>query len=183
MKKKRFDHLNWHRTTSDQQQVVQLPEGVLVDYVAGEVTRPLHACCCGQELTLLDSGYRWIYFAPNGAHHALTVQLNAQDQPIQFYVDVNEHNGVDLDGIPYGMDLYLDVVALVAGWSVQDTALQDEDELQQALEKGQIDGQQALFAKQEAAHIQDELMKNAFKPVEVVRFYLKNHPWLPASFR
>ncbi|WP_245528310.1 DUF402 domain-containing protein [Deinococcus maricopensis] len=115
MKRKRFDHRQWRRVVSGTQTVLTLPQGVLVDYRAGEVTLPLDVPCCGRTLRVLDSGFRWVYLAPSDMPHTLTVQLDAAGRPVQFYVDVNEENGVDEDGIPYGLDLFLDVLGLPGG--------------------------------------------------------------------
>ncbi|GEM45277.1 DUF402 domain-containing protein [Deinococcus cellulosilyticus] len=176
MKKKCFDHRNWHRTTSDEQHIYNLLDGILVDYLAGEVTKPLVVSSCGVQMTVLDSFHRWIHWAPTGAHHALTVQLDAQDRPIQFYIDINHSNAVSEDGLPYGMDLYLDVVALTEGWQVKTAEIIDGDELEEAISQGRVSPELAEFAWMQARNVHALLLNQAFEDLLVVQKHLKDHP-------
>lgn len=176
MKKKPFDHRSWHRVISSEQHVHILSEGVLVDFLAGEVTKPLTVWSCGQQVTVLDSQFRWIYFAPTGGHHALTVQLDAQDIPVQFYIDINQANAVQEDGIPYGLDLYLDVVALPEGWKVKSSEIIDADELEAALFEGKVSEEQATFARNEAQKLLQLLLEQNLQDVWLVQQHVISHP-------
>ena len=176
MKKKRFDHRNWHRVLSHEQHIYNLPEGVLVDFIAGEVTKPLVVSSCGEQVVVLDSHFRWIYFAPKGASHALTVQLDPEDRPVQFYIDINHSNAVSEDGIPYGLDLYLDVVALPEGWQVRAAEIIDADELEEAVKQGLVTAELADFAWTEAQKVHALLLDQAFDDLWMVRGHVLNHP-------
>ena len=176
MKKKHFDHRNWHRVSSHEQHIYPLPEGILVDFIAGEVTKPLVVSSCGEQVVVLDSHHRWVYFAPTGGFHALTVQLDAEDRPVQFYIDINHSNGVSEDGIPYGMDLYLDVVALPEGWQVRAAEIIDADELEEAVSQGLVTPELAEFAWTEAQKVQALLMDQAFDDLHVVQKHLFQFP-------
>lgn len=172
MKHKRFDLKNWPRALSDQQTVHVLPEGILVDYLAHEVVRPLVVPSCGRQVTVLDSHYRWVHFAPFKAHHALTVQLDAQDCAVQYYIDINLSNEIAEDGIPVGLDLYLDVVALVQGWKVLQAEVIDQEELEEAVQLGKVTPDQARFAQQEALKMLDAVQREDFASLVVVRRHL-----------
>lgn len=78
-----------------------------MDYRAGPVLRPLDVLFRGRTLRIPDTGYRWVYFHPAGVPHALTAQLDAQDRPVQLYVDICAGGGLDADGQPFVTDLYL----------------------------------------------------------------------------
>ncbi|GGJ40951.1 DUF402 domain-containing protein [Deinococcus roseus] len=176
MKKKRFDHLGWHRTLTDEQHIYILPEGILVDYIAGLVSHPLWVpTCAGQQVKILDSHYRWIHFAPTGAHHALTVQLDPHDCPVQFYLDINQSNERDEDGIPYGLDLYLDIVAVPDGWQVKAAEIMDGDELEEALKEGHITQTQADFAWTQAQRLHVQLLSQQFADLKLVQEHLAEH--------
>lgn len=172
MKHKRFDHKNWPRALSDQQTVHVLPEGILVDYLAHEVVRPLVVLSCGRQVTVLASHYRWVHFAPFKAHHALTVQLDAQDRAVQYYIDINLSNEIAEDGIPVGLDLYLDVVALVEDWKVLHAEVIDQEELEEAVHLGKVTPEQARFAQQEALKMLDTVQREDFASLVVIRRHL-----------
>ncbi len=174
MKHKRFDRRNWARATGNQERVWQTDAGIFVDFRAGQVVRPLDVPFRGRTLRILDTGFRWLYFHPAGANHALTVQLDAQDRPVQLYVDICAGGGLDPDGQPFVRDLYLDVLAvcdllLDGAWQVADTELIDADELEEAVQAGVMEAGQAAFAWAEARRVQVALAANSFGPAHVVQ--------------
>ncbi|WP_161883690.1 DUF402 domain-containing protein [Deinococcus alpinitundrae] len=179
MKRKVFDRRIWSRAVSGEQTTLSLPGGLLVDYRAGEVTTPKWVTVAGQARCILASGYRWVHYAPSGATHALTVQLDAAGRIQQLYVDVGEASGVGVDGLPWMDDLYLDVVGLVevqqdGHWRVTDTEVIDQEELDEALRAGQVTPGQHAFAWAEIRHVLAALHAQTFAPLEVVRRYLQD---------
>ncbi|MHA0033633.1 DUF402 domain-containing protein [Deinococcus sp. PESE-13] len=179
MKHKRFDYLHWHRIRegSGEQTVLSLPGGVLTDFQAAEVTKPLRVACCGQQRLILADGYRWVNFAPTDKHHALMVQLDERNVPQQLYVDIGLSTGLDPDGIAFIEDLYLDVIALCdvqpdGRWHVTKTEIIDVDELEDALREGQVTPAQHDLAWSEARAVEAALRAQTFGPVDVVRGYL-----------
>ena len=135
MKRKLFDLRVWHRTLDAGTQTVhRLPGGLLVDYRAGEVVKPLIVPFGGRTYCILNTDYRWVHYVPAGARHALTVQLDDSDQVQQLYVDIIQGSGTGKDGLPWIDDLYLDVAGVVeispdGTWTVRETEVLDEDEL------------------------------------------------------
>lgn len=181
MKHKRAGRKGWKRALSDTEQVIHVPGGVIVDYVAGEVIRPLDVGFRGRSLRILDSGFRWVHYAPAGEHHALTAQLDAAGQPVQLYVDICDGHGLDPDGIPFVNDLYLDVLAVCevqpdGHWHITDTEIIDVDELDEALQTGKITRAQYDMAWREAKSCEARLRIQSFPPVQVLERYTRGLP-------
>lgn len=179
MKRKVFDRRHSPRAVSGEQTTLSLPGGLIVDYRAGEVTVPKWVTVAGQARCILDSGYRWVHYAPSGAAHALTVQIDAAGRVQQLYVDVGEGGGVNADGLPWFDDLYLDVVDLVevqpdGRWQVTATEIIDQDELDAALSAGQVTPGQHAFAWAEIRRVLAALHAQTFAPLGVVRRYLQD---------
>lgn len=179
MKHKRYNFLGWHRLQegTGEQTVLSLPGGVICDFQAAQVLKPLYVPCCSEMRMILDTGFRWVNFAPAGKNHALMVQLDAGGVPQQLYVDICDGHGTDPDGIPYVNDLYLDVIALCevrpdGSWHVTETDIIDQDELDEALADGKITQAQYDLAWTEAKAVQAALQADAFAPTEVIRQYL-----------
>lgn len=157
-----------------EQTVTALPGGTIVDFRVLEMNTPLIGMLLGQSLTVMDTGYRWISYIPEGTKHALLVMLDTSGSPLQLYVDVGERTGVGEGGLPWIDDLYLDVTANCAvlpdgRWRVMDTEIIDQDELETALLNGKITQAQFDLAWTEARKIDDALQNNHFEPVEIVR--------------
>lgn len=178
MKRKRYDRRDWARVQSGTQTLTSLPGGVMVDYRAGEVVRPLDVPFQDRTLRILDTGYRWLHYVEPGQHHALMVQLSDRDQPLQLYVDICDSQGLDPDGIPFIHDLYLDVIALCevlpdGCWHVTATEIIDMDELDEALAVGKITQAQHDLAWAEARAVQQALETNTFPATQMVQEYLR----------
>lgn len=179
MKHKRASRRGWHRVAREDETVLALPHGQIVDYVAHEVTAPLVVRFLGRDLRILDDGYRWVHYSPTGHNHALTVQLGPSGVPVQLYVDVGDGVGVDEDGAPYINDLYLDVLAACevqpgGTWRVTDTEIIDVEELDAALQAGLVSARQYDLAWAEARAAEAALRAGTFAPLEVVRGYLSD---------
>lgn len=179
MKHKRFDYRQWHRVEPGTGQQLCRPwaGGWVSDFRAGQVNKPLVVPVCGQTRTILHSGFRWVQYAEAGQHHALTVHLDAADMPQQLYVDIGAAVGLDPDGVAYIDDLYLDVTALCdvqpdGSWRVTATEIIDVDELEEALNTGQITPEHCALAWAEARAVQAALEGQTFAPVDIVRAYL-----------
>ncbi len=102
--------------------------GILVLH---EVTAPLKKTMFGTELVLADRGYHWLQIAPEGQSWWLTVMLDHNDNIVQYYFDITDHNLLDGEQ-SFFYDLYLDVVVLPDGRA----AIIDKDELDAALQDG-----------------------------------------------
>lgn len=84
-----------------------------------------------EDRCILAPKYTWLEIYPENENYCITVIFNENKQLVEWYIDVAKRLGVE-DGVPYEDDLYLDVVIVADGRK----HLLDEDELQEALEKG-----------------------------------------------
>lgn len=105
-----------------------------VELVALEVIEPLVVTCCGERLTIMDLGFRWLTLLEPGAQHVTTFHCDAAGKLAQAYVDIIEGWTFGADGFPGYSDMYLDVIALPDGRA----EIIDGDELEEALAKGQV---------------------------------------------
>lgn len=170
MKRKGSDYLGFFPGVRGTQGVRSLPGAWLVDLRLHEVPEPRSQVVCGRVCGSLVAGFRWLYFVPHDARHALLAILNADGQPEWLYIDVCAGSGLDEQGQPYVDDLYLDVVALCTpDWRVTDTEIIDADELEAALGAGLVTSEQATFAWAEARAVQAALRAGTFAPLETVR--------------
>jgi len=176
VKRKVFDLSRWARAESGEQRVGRVPGHIIVDYRAGRVLHPLDLWSCGEQVRLLDTGYRWLRVHPHGGGegvvgHALTIQLDAEDMPVQLYIDIHGGEGVTDTGLPWHDDLYLDVLARVdpLTWAVVAVEYIDQDELQAALEAGLVTAGQVAASYAEADRVRADLLAGSFGPLEVGR--------------
>ncbi|MDV6374106.1 DUF402 domain-containing protein [Deinococcus arenicola] len=184
MKRKTFDLRPWARVTQSTQTVLAVPGYVIVDFTAQTVIRPLDVARPGSVGTqrILDNGYRWIRCHPTGTGEgvmgaALTVQMNAEGQPVQFYVDIHGGEGVQDDGLPWHDDLYLDVIGGphdAQRWTITATDIIDADELEEAVEAGLITPNLAARIWDHARQIEAELLAGTYAPVDILRRYVED---------
>ncbi|CAM3618140.1 DUF402 domain-containing protein [Deinococcus frigens] len=184
MKRKTFDLRPWARVTQSTQTALAVPGYVIVDFSAQTVIRPLEVTRPGSAVChlILDNGYRWIRCHPTGAGAgvmgaALTVQINAAGQPVQFYVDIHGGEGVQDDGLPWHDDLYLDVVGDpddAERWIVTATEIIDAEDLEAAVEAGLVTLELAAQTWDHARQIETELRAGTYAPVDVLRRYVED---------
>ncbi|NLL38629.1 MAG: DUF402 domain-containing protein [Clostridiales bacterium] len=78
-------------------------------------------------------GYKWLIFLPEDDNWCMTAVYDDKNRIVEWYFDITRQNFIGCE-VPYFEDLYLDVVLNPkSGIKVL-----DEDELQEAFEKGQI---------------------------------------------
>ena len=104
----------------------------LINFLPG--TKELHGVCDGRELCLVSAGYKWLVYLPMSKHWCLTAFYNADGELFEWYFDISRSNFLDENGAPCIDDLYLDLVVFPSGQVVT----LDADELQDALDKGEI---------------------------------------------
>jgi len=89
-------------------------------------------------LCIADDGYVWVQHFPSGEHFTVTAMLDGEGQIVQWYIDIIHAYGETEEGVPWYEDLYLDVVAFPNG----EYFSMDEDELEEALQEGEINKEQ-----------------------------------------
>ncbi len=103
-----------------------------------EVTAPLEKAYNGMSVKIVDQGYCWLQLAPKDKTYWLTVMLDESGRIVSYYFDITDYNELHESGDSYFVDLFLDVVLLPGGRLY----LLDEDELEEALQQGDINQQQ-----------------------------------------
>ena len=118
-------------------------------------------------------GMTWLQLVPDGKSRLITVPfepkanvIDGKEYPFTMtgaYVDVIERLEYDPDGVAVYVDKYLDVVFTPQG----DIEVQDEDELDEAYEAGDITKEQYVAALKEGIYILSELCVDIPKTVKL----------------
>ena len=99
-----------------------------------EVTEPQVWRWQGKPLTVCDKGMAWLSILPEQGGLCITAQLNADQSVALWYIDMIAGQGIDVQGVPWFDDLYLDLIVHPDGAMFVD----DRDELDEALREGDI---------------------------------------------
>jgi predicted RNA-binding protein associated with RNAse of E/G family len=153
---------NWPRVPRKSLELTQYEGFTLLNLVALEVTEPLVVTCCGERLTIMDVGYRWLTLCEPGARHVTTVHCDAAGDPVQIYVDIITFWEFGADGFPCYRDMYLDVIALLDGRA----EIIDGEELEEAFAGGVVSREQYDVAWMEARAVHDAIRSGTFAPVQ-----------------
>lgn len=155
MKRKRADRPGWRRVRrlGYQEKWVEALSftGYAVRLTLEEVTDPAYMWVGEKRLCVGDRGYVYLQYFPHGKAYAVTKMLDELGNVVQWYIDICKAHGKDQNGHLWYDDLYLDIVVLPDG-SVH---LLDQDELDEAMEKGIISKSEHRFACETA----DELLQ------------------------
>ncbi len=93
----------------------------------------------------------WLQLIPDGKSHVLTAKYLPNHSVSIWYADVIENMEYDADGVAVFIDKYLDVTFTPQG----DVSLDDRDELNEALQSGDITKEQYDSALKEGDYIID----------------------------
>lgn len=107
------------------------------------------------------AGMKWLQLVPDGKSRLITAMYKPDGTLSVCYVDVIERLEFDPDGVAAYVDKYLDVVFTPEG----DAAVQDRDELDEALRGGDITKDQYDAAVRECEDIYNEMCLNIPKTV------------------
>ena len=117
---------------------------------------------------ILDNGYKWIEFYDYNSKIKLTAIYDENSQIVEWYFDIARKIGKEND-VPYEDDLYLDVVVTPTG----EIILLDEDELQGAYSRLEVNKEEYDMAYNEANQLMKKLENNKNKLEEFTNRYLK----------
>jgi len=106
------------------------------------VTAPLWVKEGYGKVCIADGGHAWIQVACEGQPYWLTAMFDKQGRFLQIYFDIARPPCFEDPDDPTFEDLYLDVVLT----SKMELAVLDREELDGALESGEIDGETHAFA-------------------------------------
>lgn len=109
-------------------------------------------------LCIIDNDYKWLEFYDYSKRYMLTAMYNEKNEIIEWYFDIAREIGKE-NGIPYEDDLYLDVVMTPTG----ELILLDEDELQEAFNRFEVNKTDYDMAYSEAKQLMESLKNNTDK--------------------
>ncbi len=120
-----------------------------------EVSEPQIWKFNGEDIVVCDDGIKWVAILPQDDWYCITAMMDEKEEILLWYIDMIAAQGVDTDGIPYFDDLYLDLVVYPDGTILVD----DMDELEDALEKGDITQEQFELALETSQRLQNGLLR------------------------
>ena len=120
-----------------------------------DVSRPLVVSDGINEVCIKNNNYEWFEVYPDNANYAITIMFDDNANLIEWYFDIAKEVGVE-NNIPYEDDLYLDLVITPDGKNL----LLDENELIDALNKGEISQVDVDLAYQTLNLLEDTYVNN-----------------------
>lgn len=122
----------------------------------------------GVEIVAFDDNFKWLEIYPeNNKNVAWHATINNKDEILYWYFDIAKDSSVTEEGVPYIEDLYLDLLWYPSG----EFKLEDEDELKNALDEGEITKEQYDLAYKVANSIIEQLEGNTQKLIEFTNKY------------
>ena len=64
----------------------------------------------GEDVVVCDKGRKWLSILPQNDWYCITAMMDENGVIILWYIDMIASQGIDVDGVPYFDDLYLDLV-------------------------------------------------------------------------
>lgn len=120
------------------------------------------------KICLCDHGYKGLIFLPDDENWSVSVVYNTHNEEVEWYFDMIQDKGITKEGVPYFDDLYLDVVQGANG----QVRILDEDELQEALDKGEINKLAYDMAYETSKRVQEDIIPNKTFMVDFFRKHL-----------
>ena len=102
--------------------------------VIRDITAPMTVSSAGEAVKIVEKDYSWLQIAQDRGRWWLTAMFDERNTLLQIYFDITDGNRFDTPDNPAFRDMYLDVVMLPDGRIVP----LDEDELTEALQRGEI---------------------------------------------
>lgn len=162
MKTRSADRLDWERVLARRFAVKRIDSREYHGYVTllrmDAVSEPLYVTFGQQQVCIADRGYDWLQHFPDDARYVLLAAFDERGELVQWYIDIVGRVGVDERGVPWYEDLYLDIVVSPEG----ETLLLDVDELDEALQRGEVTQSQYDFAWRQASALLDALEADLF---------------------
>ena len=110
----------------------------------------------GEEIVVCDKGRKWLSILPQNDWYCITAMMDEKEKILLWYIDMIAKQGIDVDGVPYFDDLYLDLVVYPDGTIIVD----DMDELEEALSKKDITQEQFNLAIETSHKLQRDMLNN-----------------------
>lgn len=119
-------------------------------------------------LCIINDNYKWLEFYDYNKKYMLTAMYNEENEIIEWYFDIARKIGKE-NGMPYEDDLYLDVVVTPKG----NIKLLDEDELNDAFDRFEVNKSDYEMAYNEAKQLMNRLQNNKNTLKKFTDKYLK----------
>ena len=119
----------------------------------------------GEDIVVCDKGRKWLSILPQNDWYCITAMMDEKWNTILWYIDMIASQGIDVDGVPYFDDLYLDLVVYPDGTVIVD----DMDELEEALSKKDITQDQYHLAIETSHRLQQGMLSNIPSLIEYTR--------------
>ena len=110
----------------------------------------------GEDIVVCDKGRKWLSILPRNDWYCITAMMDENEKVLLWYIDMIASQGIDVDGVPYFDDLYLDLVVYPDGTIIVD----DMDELEEALSKKDITQAQFNLAIETSHRLQQGLLSD-----------------------
>lgn len=111
------------------------------------------------KVAICGEGMIWLQLIPDGKNHVLTAMYLPDHSVSIWYADVSGSLEYDSDGVAVFTDLYLDVTFTPRG----DVSVDDRDELDQALQRGELTKEQYDSVLKESEFILEAYCKDIAK--------------------
>ena len=102
---------------------------------------------------------------PQNDWYCITAMMDENEKVLLWYIDMIAKQGVDVDGVPYFDDLYLDLVVYPDGTVIVD----DMDELEEALLEKDITQEQFNLAIKTSHRLQQGMLSNISSFIDYTR--------------
>lgn len=110
----------------------------------------------GENIVVCDKGRKWLSILPQDDWYCITAMMDEDGKVLLWYIDMIAKQGIDVDGVPYFDDLYLDLVVYPDGTIIVD----DMDELEEALSKKDISQEQFDLAIETSHKLQRGMLSD-----------------------
>lgn len=110
----------------------------------------------GEKVIVADDGFYWLVVAPKDENFVITMFMNQYSKPILCYIDMIDGQGIDLDGVYFYNDIFLDLIISTRGEIVEE----DLDELEEAFKLGILTESQFNLAKRTAQELREKISKD-----------------------
>ncbi|MDW0112007.1 DUF402 domain-containing protein [Sporosarcina saromensis] len=128
-----------------------------------EVVEPLNMTYKERTVCIADKGYSWLQHFPEGKRYSVTTVFNAENQIVQWYIDICKQNGYCSVNGPWMDDLYLDLIVLPTGEIIE----KDQEELDAALNARIISKQDYLQAWTDFSELKTMIIDDQFPLLEM----------------
>ena len=119
----------------------------------------------GEDVVVCDKGRKWLSILPRNDWYCITAMMDEEGNILLWYIDMIARQGIDVDGVPYFDDLYLDLVVYPDGTILVD----DMDELKEALSKKDITQEQFNLAIDTSHRLQRGLLSDISSFIKYTR--------------